>query len=319
VDAAAGDPLGLEIQGTPETAALDERFLRDRLAEVALQFLYRSLSGRPTIFVIEDVQFLDEASRDLLTASVDGGDDVRQILLLTRQGAGVIFELEAGQDDFAGTPVMTLELGPLSLAATISLVEAATEDARCIGMRSKRSLSVLAATRVLVRAPRTVRARARSKRSPIRSNPSSLGRSTTWPRRIGRSCVMRPCSEQLRPRPAGSRGASRRRARRPALGRLSDLIEEEPGGERRFRNTLIRDAAYEGLPYRRRRALHDRVAQTIEARSASNLDEEVGTLAVHYFEAQRWDKAWEFCPACRKPSTQPSTPTSKPSDPSSPR
>jgi len=53
--------LGLDIQGTPETAALDERFLRDRLAEVALQFLYRSLSGRPTIFVIEDIQFLDEA------------------------------------------------------------------------------------------------------------------------------------------------------------------------------------------------------------------------------------------------------------------
>ena len=28
---------------------------------------------------------------------------------------------------------------------------------------------------------------------------------------------------------------------------------------------------------------------------ANNLDEEVGTLAIHYFEAQRWDKAWDFC------------------------
>ena len=35
----------------------------------------------------------------------------------------------------------------------------------------------------------------------------------------------------------------------------------------RFRNALIRDAAYEGLPYRRRRVLHDRVGETIEARA----------------------------------------------------
>ena len=74
----------------------------------------------------------------------------------------------------------------------------------------------------------------------------------------------------------------------------------EPNGELRFRNTLIRDAAYEGLPYRRRRVLHARVGETIEAQAGVILDEEVGTLALHYFEAQRWDKAWHFC---RRPAT----------------
>ena len=48
-------------------------------------------------------------------------------------------------------------------------------------------------------------------------------------------------------------------------GPASDLLLREPNGELRFRSTLVRDAAYEGLPYRRRRALHDRVGETIEA------------------------------------------------------
>ena len=48
--------------------------------------------------------------------------------------------------------------------------------------------------------------------------------------------------------------------------------------------------------------LHDRVGQTIEAQAGISLDEEVGTLALHYFEAQRWDKAWVFC---RRAATEP--------------
>ena len=64
---------------------------------------------------------------------------------------------------------------------------------------------------------------------------------------------------------------------------------------RRFRNTLVRDAAYEGLPYRRRRELHNRVGEAIEATAGVSLDEEVGALALHFHEAQQWDKAWEYC------------------------
>jgi tetratricopeptide (TPR) repeat protein len=63
----------------------------------------------------------------------------------------------------------------------------------------------------------------------------------------------------------------------------------------RFRNALIRDAAYEGLPYRRRRALHERVGTTIEARAGANPEEEMAVLAMHFHEAHRWDKAWTYC------------------------
>ena len=46
---------------------------------------------------------------------------------------------------------------------------------------------------------------------------------------------------------------------------FGDLLTPDPDGGLRFENTLVRDAAYEGLPYRRRRALHERVGETIEA------------------------------------------------------
>ena len=43
----------------------------------------------------------------------------------------------------------------------------------------------------------------------------------------------------------------------PAVwGRLGELFDEEPDGYLRFRRSLLRDAAYQGLPFKLRRQLH---------------------------------------------------------------
>ena len=55
--------IGVDLPDTPETAVLDERFLRDRLSDVAMRFIDGSLEGTPTMIVVEDGQYLDEASR----------------------------------------------------------------------------------------------------------------------------------------------------------------------------------------------------------------------------------------------------------------
>ena len=47
--------------------------------------------------------------------------------------------------------------------------------------------------------------------------------------------------------------------------RLRELFDEEPDGYLRFRRSLLRDSAYEGLPYRLRRQLHGAVAARLEA------------------------------------------------------
>ena len=61
------------------------------------------------------------------------------------------------------------------------------------------------------------------------------------------------------------RGRRRCPAPEPATwARLRELFEEEPDGYLRFRRSLLRDAAYEGLPYKLRRRLHGAVAARLE-------------------------------------------------------
>ena len=56
-----------------------------------------------------------------------------------------------------------------------------------------------------------------------------------------------------------------------------------------FGHALIRDAAYQLLPYRTRRKLHGRVAEHLTASGQA----EPGVLSYHYFAAQQWPEAWQ--------------------------
>ena len=75
--------------------------------------------------------------------------------------------------------------------------------------------------------------------------------------------------------------------------RLAPFVVDESGGRRRFRHALVRDAAYEGLAYRRRRALHRAAGEAIEQVTDSP-EESAGLLSLHYFEADCFDQAWRY-------------------------
>ena len=55
---------------------------------------------------------------------------------------------------------------------------------------------------------------------------------------------------------------------------------------------FMRDVAYEGLPFRRRRVLHDQVG-TLE-QSAPTPESQCELLSLHFFHAGRFDKAWSY-------------------------
>jgi hypothetical protein len=67
--------------------------------------------------------------------------------------------------------------------------------------------------------------------------------------------------------------------------RLRDLFAEEPDGYLRFRRSLLRDAAYEGLPYKLRRRLHGAAAARI-AQEADDAEEAAGILSLHYLSGR---------------------------------
>jgi len=59
-------------------------------------------------------------------------------------------------------------------------------------------------------------------------------------------------------------------------------------------HALIRDGAYEGLSYKRRRELHGRVAEVIEQREGDHAEESAELLSLHFHRAGRWPETWRY-------------------------
>ena len=57
--------LGLDLPPTPETTALDERFVPERIA-TTVEALLAGLVPDAALVVIDDVHFMDEASVELI-------------------------------------------------------------------------------------------------------------------------------------------------------------------------------------------------------------------------------------------------------------
>ena len=83
--------------------------------------------------------------------------------------------------------------------------------------------------------------------------------------------------------------------------RLRGLVDRDADGRLRFRNTLVHAAAYEGLPFRRRRELHGRVGLVLESRLGGDSGDEAGVLAAHFFHAGDRERAWRYSRLCRRP------------------
>jgi class 3 adenylate cyclase/tetratricopeptide (TPR) repeat protein len=75
---------------------------------------------------------------------------------------------------------------------------------------------------------------------------------------------------------------------------LDRFFATEPNGERTFRTKLLRDSAYEGLPYRRRMELHGRAATAIAERAAGSEAEVAESLSLHTSAAGRFEDAWRY-------------------------
>jgi len=81
--------------------------------------------------------------------------------------------------------------------------------------------------------------------------------------------------------------------RRSSLRNLGYFIKAEGHGRFRFEHQLIRDTAYEGLPFRLRKDLHGRAGEMLEA-NAADVDDVAELLSLHFFHANRADKAWHY-------------------------
>jgi class 3 adenylate cyclase/tetratricopeptide (TPR) repeat protein len=284
-------PFDAQVPPTPEVDQLDPQFRRDRLHECVGVLLTRVLL-MPTLLVIEDGHWIDDASRELLHSLTRAQAPRPWLVCVTRRPQG---------DDFADPAVdghLQLALEPIDARAAQSLALAAAGDVAV-------SDDVLAA--VVERAggnPLFVRELIAASRgaSDVSSLPDSVETLI-----LTRMDTLAPEDRFLLRNASvlGARFELEMLARiveeeLPDAGnlahweRLSEFVAWDDAGRLHFLHDLFRAVAYEGLSFRRRAEIHGRVGAVIEERAGAAVADVADRLSLHYHRAGQYEKAWKY-------------------------
>lgn len=266
------DVFDLAVEETPETAPLEGAFRRQRTSLLVEEVLERAI-GEPMLLVIEDVHWLDEASGDVLRHLEQTVARHPWLLVSTRRPVDATF-----------TAARSIVVGPLGDDEVLEALRAVTADdplpplrqqalaARCGGNPLflegllqtagdgdlPDSVEALVATQVDGLDHRGRRALRTAAVLGTSFDPALLE-------------TVDPTSSPLA---------------------IDGFFEVEGGGRLRFRHQLVRDVAYEALPYRERRRLHRLAGEAIER--ARDTETSAELLSLHFSRAEEWRRAWRY-------------------------
>jgi class 3 adenylate cyclase/tetratricopeptide (TPR) repeat protein len=281
-----GVPLDVMLPSTPETEELDPEFRRTRL-EQAVSELLAALLGGPTLVVVEDAHDMDAASAGLVHHLARDLTERPWLLLVTMREHP--FSFVATLDEGA-----TTVLSPLGPDAAQELVRSALAD-RPLPPRAMERLAARSGgnpmfLEALVRYARRADATDVLPESVEALVTSKIDRLPPVARRVLRYAAVLGTvvdEETLGMLLGGSAGGD------VLVDSLGYFLVRGQSGRLRFRNALLRDVAYEGLPYRRRRQLHDQVGRALE-RTATDPLSRSELLSLHFFHAGRHQQAWHY-------------------------
>jgi class 3 adenylate cyclase/tetratricopeptide (TPR) repeat protein len=284
--------LALDLPPTPETKALDERFLRETLADVTSRFLSARLDRKPFAIVLEDAQFMDDSSADLLRRLAKAGESLPHALVVARtQPEGIWTDVDDEDLRF-----LAFDLLPLSEREAAEIVEITTDEhpfrpheVEELARRSGGSPLFLVELLNVARAAGTTDVLPDSVEAVVTADIDRLSASDRIVLRYA-SVLGVVFDESLLTAALGDDAT----LDESLWERLRGLVDRDADGRLRFRNTLIHDAAYEGLPFRRRRELHGRVGLVLESRGGGDTGDETGVLAAHFFHAGDHARAWRY-------------------------
>jgi class 3 adenylate cyclase/tetratricopeptide (TPR) repeat protein len=291
-------PLDVEIEPTREVEDLDLSFRRARLHGV-IGSLLGGLLDSPTLLFFDDVHWMDEASSELLRHLGTQLSSRPWLTCTTRRPTSGGFAAAEGTPPL---PALTLRLEPLPVEDAKALVQSASErtltddEVAAIAERAAGNplfLQELAADEEprgeAEELPETVEALVAIRIDRLAPADRALLR---WASVLGTSFEGRIIADVLANDPSAASDSE-------AWDRLAEFVERDPDvpGGFRFRHALIRDAAYEGLSYRRRRELHGRVAEVVESRYGDSADEVAELLSLHFSRAGRHAETWRYAVA----------------------
>lgn len=279
--------LDVEVPSTVEVEALADEFRAARL-EAATAHLVARVLPRDSIVVFDDAQLMDEASAGLMEELRRAIAELPVLVILTRRdvaegyeprGDGIV-TVRPGLLDATDASALVDELG----AGALTPHEADTIRSRAGGNPLfLRGLVLAARTGASVaELPDTIEALVTSQIDRLPAAERTLLRHASVLGVAFHESELRDLlvGQQL---PTGT----------ASLERLAYFLRPEGRGRYRFEHQLVRDTAYEGLPYRRRRTLHGIAGDSIERR-AGDPDEMAELLSLHFLQSARHDKAWRY-------------------------
>ena len=284
-----GIVLGLDLPPTPEMAALDERFVSERIAET-VEALLDGLVPDAALVVIDDVHFMDEASVELIGRIARSIGNRRWLVVMARRA------YEGGFSAPDGVELLEVALSPLPPGAALLLVEQLTDDSPfpghvAEGIATRSAGSPLFVTEMVAAVqsgadletlPRSVEALMAVQIDELLSaDRALLRRASVLGARFTRASLV--TALELDESDAEA-----------VIARLDRYLVADGEGGLRFRHGLLRDAAYQGLPFRLRRELHRRVGESFERSAGADATALADQLTRHFFEAGVWEKSLKY-------------------------
>ena len=282
-----GIPLGLQLPDTPETARLDPANRQSSLHNAVVTLMHQLLS-EPTLITIEDSHWLDAASCELLRSLLTDMERRPWAVLVTRR------EVSGGLELPETDVLATIRLKPLTHDALVSLALASAQgNALPPGVvenlveRSAgnplflQELVNAALTGSLTELPESVEAVVATSIDTLPPDDRTLLRHAAV---LGNHFPSAVLGRMLEVPGEGIRKDIRR---------LRHFLVPERDGMVKFRHVLLRDVAYEGLPFRARRAMHQR-AGTILEQSSKQPEALAELLSIHFHWAGRFEDSWRY-------------------------
>jgi class 3 adenylate cyclase/tetratricopeptide (TPR) repeat protein len=293
--------LDADVLPTPEADELDPAFRRARLNGAVGSLLGRLVED-PSLLLFEDVHWMDEASSDLLRHIASQISTRPWFACATRRPVPGGFVAAEGVPP---VPALTLRLEPLSADDARELLGSAAGDLpedelEAITARAGGNplfLRELAGARAEPeQLPESVEAMVAAKIDLLDPPDRALLR---WASVLGTAFTGELILEVLREDPTAAADSE-------AWDRVGEFVERDPNvpGGFRFRHALIRDTAYEGLAFQRRRELHASAGEAYERLHAGRLEDVSELLSLHFSRGERPEKAWAYSISAAKRAEQ---------------
>ena len=273
-----GVPLDLDLPSSPEVDRLDANQRRARINAVAAEVIAATVRG-PAVWVIDDAHWVDEATVSLLAGVAGGIAERPWVVVLARWPGPAV--LTTGMAD-------EVTLGPLATEDSLELARAAAggamlpQDALLVADRAGGSpLFVQELARALTAkgsgdevVPETVESLIATRVDALTPRDRELLQTAAvLGRRGDRALLERVAAE-----------------RQVAVRSLPGFLTVD-GATFQFEHGLVREVAYERLPYRRRRLLHLQAAEA--ALSGGDLVEPE-VLSLHFHQGGDTGRAWRY-------------------------